>query len=359
MNSKPSMIFLGSLILIALACGTSAPPSQPLLASPSLPVPVLQATPAPPTAEIIPFPTTTLPASGSTPSVTGLQIVYLSGGNVWLWSETSMRQLTFDGRAVTTALSKDGSLLAFLRGQEVWVMGVDGSAERLLASFPVADGRLYFAPNGSLLAVAMPDRMAVLDLDIGSNTTVLTYPAIPGYIPQVVWAIDSYGFKTVIPTSAEGGAAQLHYIFPDGTVAKLGSLDLAPLRESWPLISPDGGYVIYAARQGADGRSLMLMDASGATRLYGEPAVRIRAGGWRLDSKRFTYVSEQVGGIALWTGSVDGPPQMGAPFDPTLGGWLDEVRYLLLENGNLSLVDMSGGRWTIASDVQGYAVSAP
>lgn len=359
MNSKPSMIFLGALMFMTLACGTSAPPAQPLLASPSLPVPGLQATPAPTMAEMVPFLTSTLPASGLMPSVTGLRMVYLSGGNVWLWSETSTRQLTFDGRAVAIALSKDGSLLAFLRGQEVWVMGVVGSGERLLASLAAAGGRLFFAPNGSLLAVATPDHIVVLDLNTGSKTTVLTYCAIPGYIPQVVWAVDSYGFKTVIPSSAEGGAAQLHYVFPNGTVANLGSLDLAPLRESWPLISPDGGYIIYATRHGPDGRSLMLMDASGAARPYGEPAGRIRAGGWYPDSRRFVYLSEGTTESIVLTGSIDGPPQMGVLFDPALGRWVDDGHYLLLENGSLSLADTRGGRWVIASDVQDYAVSAP
>jgi hypothetical protein len=228
----------------------------------------------------------------------------------------------------------------------------------MLATLPGDGGSPYFAPNGSLLAVSTPDHIAVLDLNTGSNTTALAYPAIPGFTPQVVWATDSYGFKTVIPAGAEGGAAQLHYVFPDGTTASLGSLDLAPLGESLPLISPDGGYVIYATRQGADGRSLMLMDASGATRPYSELAARIRAGGWYPDSKRFVYLSEGAGS-AFFTGSVDGQPQMGAPFDPLLGRWVDAGRYLLLENGTLSLGDLGGGRWSIASGVQGYAFSSP
>jgi len=348
---KPGLFML-ALALAALACGTGAPQPQPPLASPSLPAPALQATPAPPLAETASVPPTALPAAG-------LQVAYVSGGNLWLWTEAGARQLTFDGRVIAAALSKDGSLLAFMRGAEVWTVRADGSGEQLLAALPGDGGSPHFAPNGSLLAVAAPDHIVVLDLNTGSNTTVLAYLAIPGFVPQVAWATDSYGFKTVIPTSAEGGAAQLHYVFPDGTAANLGSLDLAPLGESWPLISPDGGYVIYAARQGEDGRSLMLMDASGATRPYGEPAARIRVGGWYPDSNRFIYASEQSGGIALFTGSVDGQPQVGAPFDPSLGRWVDVERYLLLENGTLSLGDLGGGKWVVASDVQDYVVSIP
>ncbi|MFZ5910458.1 MAG: hypothetical protein ACOYYU_10625 [Chloroflexota bacterium] len=355
---KPGLFVL-TLALAALACGTSAPQTQPGLASPSLPAPALQATPAPPLAETTSVSPQSLPAADSPVPAAGLQVAYLNGGNVWMWNEAGARQLTFDGRAVAAALSKDGSLLAFLRGAEVWTVRVDGSSEQLLAALPGDGGSPYFAPNGSLLAVAAPDHIAVLDLNTGSNTTVLAYPAIPGFIPQVAWAMDSYGFKTVIPTSAEGGAAQLHYVFPDGNVANLGSLDLAPLGESWPLISPDGGYVIYAARNGEDGRSLMLMDASGATRPYGEPAARIRVGGWYPDSKHFVYISEGTGGGALFTGSVDGTPQVGAPFDPSLGRWVDAGHYLLLENGTLSLGDLGGGKWLIAGGVQEYAFSSP
>jgi Tol biopolymer transport system component len=351
---KTSLIFL-TLALAVLACGTSASQTQPAPAPLSLPDATLPATPAPPLDE----PAAVPPASGFTPSVAGLQVAYVSGGNLWMWSETGARQLTFDGRVVAAALSKDGSWLAFLRGAEVWVMRSDGAGEQMLATLPGEAGFPYFAPNGTLLAISTSDHILVLDLNAGSATTVLTYPAIPHFLPQVVWATDSYGFKTIIPVSAEGGAAQLHYAFPDGTVANLGSLDLAPLRESLPLISPDGGYVLYVARHGEDSRSLMLMDASGAARPYGEPAARIRVGGWYPDSKRFTYASEGTGGIAWLTGSVDGPPQAGAPFDPSLGRWVEAGRYLLLENEALSLGDLGGGKWSIASGVQDYAFSSP
>ncbi len=348
-----------TLALAALACGTNAPQAQPVPAPLSLPDATLQATPAPLSVETAFFPTLTSPAVDTSVPPTDLQVAYLSGGDLWLWSETGARQLTFDGRVVAATLSKDGSRLAFLRGQEVWTMRTDGSGGQMLATLPGDSGSLYFAPDGSWLTVSTPDHIAVLDLNTGSNTTALTYPAIPGFVPQVVWAADSYGFKTVIPTGAEGGAAQLHYVFPDGNVANLGSLDLAPLSESWPLISPDGGYVIYATRHGEDRRSLMLMDASGATRPYGEPAARIRAAGWYPDSKRFMYASEGADGNILFTGSVDGQPQMGAPFDPSLGRWVDAGRYLLLENATLSLGDLGGGKWPIASGVQAYTFSNP
>ncbi len=276
-----------------------------------------------------------------------------------MWSETGARQLTLDGKVVAATLSKDGDWLAFVRGREVWLMRSDGSEKQMLATLPGEAGFPSFAPNGTLLAVSTSDHILVLDLNTGSATTVLTYPAIPNFIPQVVWAIDSYGFKTILPVGAEGGSAQLHYVFPNGTLASLGSLDLAPLSESVPLISPDGGYVLYVARHGEDRRSLMLMDASGAVRPYGEPAARIRVGGWYPHSNRFVYVSEGAGDSALITGSVDGIPQAGAPFHPSLGRWVDAGRYLWLENGNLSLCDLGGGKWPIASQVQDYAFSSP
>ncbi len=355
---KPAWLGL-ILALAAWACGTSAPQTQPAPAPLSLPNAILTATPAPLPVVTTFFPTPTLPAVDAPIPASGLQVAYLGGGNLWLWDEAGASQLTFDGKVVAAALSKDGSWLAFLRGREVWVMRSDGAGERMLAPLPGEAGVPYFAPNGTLLAVSTSDHILVLDLNAGSATTVLTYPAIPHFLPQVVWAIDSYGFKTILPVSAEGGAAQLHYAFPDGTVANLGSLDLAPLGESLPLISPDGGYVLYVARHGEDSRSLMLMDASGAARPYGEPAARIRVGGWYPDSKRFTYASEGTGGIAWLTGSVDGPPQAGTPFDMSLGRWVDAGRYLLLENGNLSLCDLSGAKWPIASNVQDYAFSSP
>jgi len=355
---KFKLLFWLVMVLMAVsACGGSAP----LALSPSAPAsdaPDPQAPPQVPPAEpAAPSPQPLAPVAA--PSASGLNVAYLNFGDLWLWNASGARQLTSGGGVSAIAISKDAALLAFLRGGELRLLRADGSDERVLAVLPGEGAGMQFSPNGAWLAVSLPDHIEVYDLAAGTGASVLTYPPIPGYIPQLVWALDSYGFKTVIPSTTEGGAAQLHYVFPAGMVANLGSLELAPLSESQPLISPDGGYIIYTARTGGAGRSLYLMDASGAARPYGESAARIRALGWLPDSRHFTYFSEGSPTSGLLTGSVDSPPQAGAPFDPFVGRWLDAQRFLLLENGSLTLADLGGARLLIAASVEAYAFSTP
>lgn len=357
MKSISMQVFLGVLMLSAFACGGVGSQIEPIYTS--LPTGGVPATFALPLERTLPSPgATSLPALPA-PSAAGLSVAYLSVGNLWMWEASGARQMTFDGRVVAATLTKDGGQLAFIRGGEVWMMHADGSNERMLSMLPGGGGGLFFAPNGLLLAVSMPDHIEVIDVNTGISTNVLAYPSVPGFIPQIVWAMDSYGFKTIIPTSVEGGPAQLHYVFPDGTVANLGSLDLAPLNESLPLLSPDSGYVIYTGKLGGDQRSLYLMDSSGATRPYGEAAARVCALGWQPDSKHFVYFSEGLQAGDYFTGSVDGQPLAGAPFDPFLGRWVDAQRYFLLENGDLYLCDLGGGRLFLAETVDNYSFSIP
>jgi hypothetical protein len=102
----------------------------------------------------------------------GLRVVYLREGNLWLWTEAG-GNVMLTGTADLTAmrLSKDGQSLAFMRGPEVWTIRMDGTDARLLVIQDKEGGALSFSPDGSYLAVSTADHIDAIDLKSGTHRT--------------------------------------------------------------------------------------------------------------------------------------------------------------------------------------------
>jgi hypothetical protein len=283
-----------------------------------------------------------------------LRILYIREGDLWSWTEAGGKaQLTSTGDMSTARLSSAGQLLAFMRGREVWTVRMDGTDARLVSTQADEGGALWFAPNGSLLAVSTKDHIDVVDLGTSISTTVVTYPPLAdAYFPEVVWSPDSFGFKTVIPPQTESGQAELLFVFTDGTQASLAKFALISLAESLPYLSLDGGYLIYAAKVSDGKESLYLMDSSGATKPYGEPGKRVRAYGWLPDAKHFVYVQENPNRVFL--GDVAGTPAEIVLENYQTIRWVDAEHFLAMQDGNLYLGDMSGGKTLIDTGVTDF-----
>ncbi|MBS1248584.1 MAG: hypothetical protein MAG431_00136 [Chloroflexi bacterium] len=170
MKYRHSIFFvIALLILVSLACtfggGATEEPEAPnedtiatsvaatLMAEeppPEETQPALEVSPESPTATDTPEPTLT-------PSPV-LKVAYLSGGNVWLWTEgAGAVQLTHAGQATNLSISDDGFVVAFVRevayaDYELWAVNTDGSDERRLLSvadfdaMPQRDGSIGVAP---------------------------------------------------------------------------------------------------------------------------------------------------------------------------------------------------------------------
>lgn len=106
-------------------------PDQPAPTNTTPPTSTITPSPAPsltPSATM-PLPTPTLP-----PSLSSLQIVFSDQTQLWIW-QNGINQLIKKGEGfVQVKISDDGSLIAFNRNFELWVIDSDGSNERLLVS---------------------------------------------------------------------------------------------------------------------------------------------------------------------------------------------------------------------------------
>lgn len=350
---KKTILILSLMIILGtLACGSATPPVPPETASTTEAVPTPEPDHLPaqsPVAEPKTEPKTEL--EQTVPAPTGMRIVYIREGNLWSWTEAGGNvQLTATGDMSTARISQDGQLLAFMRGREVWTVGMDGMGARLLSTQATEGGALWFSLDGSLLAVSTKDHIDVISLEDATSVTVVTYPfLLDGYYPEVVWTPDASGFKTVILPQANNNQAELIFAFTDGTVASLAKFTIVPFSESLPYISPDGGYVIYAAKVSDGKESLYLMDSSGATKPYGETADNIHANGWLPDSKHFVYSDEVLSRAFL--GDVGGAFLELAVTFPLMIRWVDAEHYVALENGELMLSSLSGASVQIDSAV--------
>jgi hypothetical protein len=343
---KTLLIFFSILFLGSLACGGTTPSSTETPQTEPTPAPVIDASPttaplASPT-EIVVEPTMAPPS---------LRLLYIREGDLWSWTDASgSARLTATGDLSTVRISPDGGLLAFMRGPEVWTVRMDGTEARMLMAQNLDGAALWFAPDGSSLGVSTPDHIDVVDLDTSNSFTVITYPALPhNYYPEIIWTPDSSGFKTVIPAPADGGQAELLFVFTNGTVASLAKFAMVPLSESMPYISLDGGYIIYVAKVSEGSEALHLMDSSGATRPYGQAGEKIRALGWLPDSMHFAYVD--LGLQKAFLGNIEDQSIEVAITTAPVFRWVDVEQYFALENGTLILGDISGGKIQIDSNV--------
>jgi hypothetical protein len=285
----------------------------------------------------------------------GLQVVYLQAGNLWSWTEAGGNVLlTGTGDLSSVRLSEDGQLLAFMRGREAWTIRMDGTQARLLVVQQEQGGALWFAQDGSLLAISTANHIDVVDLINETLTTVFTYPVRPeAYYPEVIWAADGSGFKTVIPPAPESSQAEFLFVFTNGTVANLAKFSMDSPAESPPFISPDGGYVIYVAKVSDGKESLHLMDSSGAAKSYGEPAMSVHVYGWLPDSKYFVYARENPKQFFLGNVMGNQPVALDGNGIERIR-WVDADHFLALIEKDLYLEDSDGGQMLIAEDVTDF-----
>lgn len=203
------------------------------------PVPSLTPTSTPtatPTVTLTPTPGWCNPASllvrtpQPAPVVIGrLRIVFLSGGDLWLWDEGgSASRLTRDGGITQVELSSDGHLAAYLRpaslyGSEIWLYDVSAGQATLLAD-----------QQTLARAAGKPDALGVDPYHLAwvPGRSRLAFNARPvwetpqEYVPDDLWLVE-------IPSG------QVHSLLPAGQGGEF-------------TFSPDGLNVAIAREDGLD-----------------------------------------------------------------------------------------------------------
>jgi len=354
-------------------------------------------------------PTVSLPGSSAAPNPADAQpngdllVVYEKSGSLWKWQAGAVSQLTQGAQDSRPQISTDGQLLAFLRGAELWM--VDSSGQNLRKVFagqgaqpqqfefapgshllyfntsaqdgaprfdlyladaganalhallaPGQGGVFTFAPDGSLLALAQPERLMTVRPDGSALKVVYTFSktqaAQGDYFPAVAWLENAYGFKTVMPGAA-GRPALLMFVMADGSpAAQLAEFPAVAPAINDVFIAPDGSKVAYLSEQG-DTLELHVIDAGTADRVYFSHA-RGKFGllGWTPDSQGLlTWLDDPR---SAWLLSGEQQVALSDAAYATEIRWVSRDTYLFISEGELRLRRLGQPGQVIDSGVGSY-----
>jgi TolB protein len=269
---------LAALLLLA-GCASAAATATP---TPALgPLPTM---PAGPTARPA-GPAPTVAAQG--PALPG-RMLFVQGGNLWLWQGDSGRQLTSGGDAFQPAWSPDGQRIAYVQRvtsfSDVLVMpsegpstgsGATGAPQRLTQDGPDSSvysyERIYasmwalypaWSPDGTTIAFASqagpPGGAPAAEFRISLFTTpseaggerTQLYADESGHVGRLTYAPDGQSIVFAFGPAGMGEPTIYRYSVAGGSAAPLVG---APAQSYDPAFSPDGTWLAFAARK--DGRT--------------------------------------------------------------------------------------------------------
>jgi putative hemolysin len=303
-----------------------------------------ESTLSPTTVSSSPTPTATpvIPTPAPAVKPTVLRVAYFGGGHVMLWTEgQGSRQLTDNTSTEVIRISDDGQVIAYMGYSldgiyGIWSVNADGTNHRLLVgkdyapnlppaqwpqsfNFAPASHTLYFmtdqydlqrvnadggspelvlgagkggyfnfSPDGQWLTIFHPRELVLAHPDGSAARTVYEWGPEVGVStlgPEIVWAPDSAGFRTIELTGQEGD--------PDSTTVWYFPVDGDPVKEmsfSGPYggsLSPDGRTVVYLNYRNVP-IDVHIVTMDGQDSIYGSySGVNTGFMGWAPDSKHF------------------------------------------------------------------------
>ena len=293
----------------------------------------------------IPTPPATAPDGGapapvvarSAPKGVPGRLLFVRGGNVWLWEGGQERQLTDAGQDSQPRWSPDGAGFLFVRDgdsyRDLWLATDLGQTLRQLTAnqstrFP-RDSKGYVENSWQLTGPSwarLPDGTdrIVYSTDREHESMALWVAGGPGARAQLVYGTASLGGHSEGAALSPDGrwvAFSLDLSIPEGSprttqilVADLESgeyrqLTTDPSGSYDPAWSPDGKWIAYASRQGGDGTKTNLW----AVRPDGNDRHRLTDGGadrgpaWSPDGDQLAFVRLQGVGYGLYYVDLTAP----------------------------------------------------
>jgi len=373
----------------------TSPTGSPSLAptsslSTALPSPAPTAVPATASRAPTAVPPTMSPSPTPKPNV--LRVVYSKGGRVTLWTEGKGARQLAEANFEQVRISDDGQVIAYLGysslgAYEIFAVNADGTNQRLLVGqdylqniqpagqkvsfdFAPASHTLYFvtdqydlhrvnsdsgvptpvfgagaggffsfSPDGQWMTLYHP-RELVLARSDGSAARVV-YEWLPDYGvgttgPEIVWELDSAGFRMVAPTGPQGSPDSMTvWYFPvNGNPVK----QMSYAGSYGANLSPDGRKVVYLYYQ-HEPIDVHVVTADGKDTTYNSYSsksyVNLGVMGWTPDSKRFLLNLSKDGRLVVPYLCAVGerPIKLTDTDDAHSVVWIDAQRVLFVSHG--------------------------
>ncbi len=269
------------------------------------------------------------------------RLVFVTGGNLWLWEKDSARQLTYAGDAAQPALSPDGSQIVFVQrypsASNLALLSLNGGEPQPLTNYASELGlgsleRVYesmwafypsFSPDGTQIAFASQAGPPAGSPASEYRLSIFLIDAQPDSSRNQIFA--EYGVSTVHPVFTPDGRSLLFAHQPDANMPpRIYTLDLesyaaqpfasTPEQSYDPAVSPDGRWLAYAARTDA-GTSVFLRSiaASSTQAQRVGDFIAARAPAFSPDGKHIAFLASIPGerGFDLWFADLEQDAQTG------------------------------------------------
>lgn len=269
------------------------------------------------------------PAIAAAPEQGGLggRILFVRGGNLWVWGNNQGYQLTTDGSCRQPRWSPDGNAMIFVRVGEsygdLWSADLAGNNARALTAnraknLPsntkayVDNSSFLTGPswarlsNGGERIVYSTDRdsagmaLWVLNGLSGKSQPVFGTKNLPGQIegaslsPDGKFVVFTYN---VVDPDTNVRSTQIYLVDLDAGIFRALTNEANGAYD--PTWSPDGSWIAYAARQGED-TNLFVTHPDGTGRQRLVSGGKNRGAGWSPDSSQLAFARQQGTGFGLY-----------------------------------------------------------
>lgn len=223
---------------------------------------------------------------------------------------TGLTNLTSDtAEDYRPRFSPDGSLIAWTRGNRLWVMNADGSVPRQLGTLTVtATAAISWAPDSARIAVTAGNDIQVVS--VAGGVTNLTNDSSSVLDSAPSWSPDG---DLIAFTSQSGSNSDIHTMTPTGDERTNRTVNAAADGQaSW---SPDSTQFAFFTER--DGNSeIYVMSLAGATTRITNDSGTDRIPRWSPDGAKLAFTRTTPGPVSdIVTVNVDG--SMEATFSPT------------------------------------------
>jgi TolB protein len=335
-----------TLVLLLVGCASAAATATP---TPALgPLPTMPVEPIARPAGSAP----TVAAQG--PALPG-RLLFVQGGNLWVWEGDASRQLTSSGDAFQPAWSPDGQRIAYIQRvtsfSDLLVMPFETSEPlRLTRDGPDSSvysyERIYasmwafypaWSPDGTMIAFASqagpPSGAPAAEFRVSLFTTsagaggerTQLYADAGGHVGRLAYAPDGQSIAFAFGPAGEDEPRIYRYTVADGSAAPIVG---APAQSYDPAWTPDGRWLAFAAR--ANGHTdVFALRSSGGPTIQLTSVGTARAPAFSPDGKQLAFLAITPGdnSFDLWVLDLavgaDGALTPGQPRQITQGMALD------------------------------------